>query len=130
MKKSNVFALIPIGVFVIFYLSFGIIFEYVLKIEMGFYSIPIVVVMKNGKATLLGSETLAGSSTNLLQEVRNLVSFGIPLETALSAVTEAPARAVRLDHQIGSIAVGLQADLLLLTPELELSAVYIDGKRI
>ena len=43
MKKSNVFALIPIGVFVIFYLSLGILFEYVMKIPMGFYNVPVVV---------------------------------------------------------------------------------------
>ncbi|MBR4882234.1 MAG: Na+/H+ antiporter NhaC family protein [Clostridia bacterium] len=43
MKKSNPFALIPIGVFVVFYLSLGIIFEYVMKISMGFYSVPVVV---------------------------------------------------------------------------------------
>ena len=44
MKKSNVWALLPIGVFVVLYLSLGIIFEYVLKISMGFYSVPIVVI--------------------------------------------------------------------------------------
>ncbi len=43
MKKSNAFALIPIGVFVVFYLSLGVIFEYVMKIPMGFYSVPVVV---------------------------------------------------------------------------------------
>ncbi len=43
MKKSNVLALIPIGVFVVFYLSLGIIFEYVMKIPMGFYNVPVVV---------------------------------------------------------------------------------------
>ncbi len=43
MKKSNASALIPIGVFVIFYLSLGVIFEYVMKIPMGFYSVPVVV---------------------------------------------------------------------------------------
>lgn len=43
MKKSNALALIPIGVFVIFYLSLGIIFEYIMKIPMGFYNVPIVV---------------------------------------------------------------------------------------
>ncbi len=43
MKKSNALALIPIGVFVVFYLSLGIIFEYVMKIPMGFYSVPVVV---------------------------------------------------------------------------------------
>ncbi len=43
MKKSNAFALLPIGVFVAFYLSLGIIFEYVMKIPMGFYNVPVVV---------------------------------------------------------------------------------------
>lgn len=43
MKKSNASALIPIGVFVVFYLSLGIIFEYIMKIPMGFYNVPVVV---------------------------------------------------------------------------------------
>ena len=43
-SKGNPIALLPIGVFVVLYLGMGIIFEYVLKIEMGFYNIPIVVV--------------------------------------------------------------------------------------
>jgi len=43
MKRSNALALIPIGVFIAFYLSLGIIFEYVMKIPMGFYSVPVVV---------------------------------------------------------------------------------------
>ncbi|MCQ2471230.1 MAG: Na+/H+ antiporter NhaC family protein [Clostridia bacterium] len=43
MKKGKVSALLPIGVFLVFYLGLGILFEYILKIEMGFYNIPIVV---------------------------------------------------------------------------------------
>ncbi|MDO5448580.1 MAG: Na+/H+ antiporter NhaC family protein [Clostridia bacterium] len=43
MKKGNPIALLPILVFLILYLGLGIIFEYVLKIPMGFYNIPIVV---------------------------------------------------------------------------------------
>ncbi|MGN0344598.1 MAG: Na+/H+ antiporter NhaC family protein [Lachnospiraceae bacterium] len=43
MKKGNWRALLPIGVFLIFYLGLGITFEYILKIPMGFYQIPIVV---------------------------------------------------------------------------------------
>lgn len=42
MKKSNPLALLPIGVFLVFYLGLGILFEYVMKIPMGFYNIPIV----------------------------------------------------------------------------------------
>ena len=44
MKKGNAGALLPIGVFLVLYLGLGILFEYVLKIPMGFYNIPIVVV--------------------------------------------------------------------------------------
>ncbi len=44
MKKGNPIALLPIGVFAVLYLTLGIVFEYVLKIEMGFYSIPVVAV--------------------------------------------------------------------------------------
>ena len=43
MNKSNYKALLPIGVFLLLYLGLGILFEYGLKIEMVFYSIPIVV---------------------------------------------------------------------------------------
>lgn len=43
MKKNNPKALLPIGVFLLLYLGLGIIFEYVMKIPMGFYNIPIVI---------------------------------------------------------------------------------------
>ena len=43
MKKGNFKALLPIGVFLVLYLGLGILFEYVLRIPMGFYNIPIVV---------------------------------------------------------------------------------------
>ena len=36
-------ALLPIAVFLVLYLGLGILFEYILKIPMGFYNIPIVV---------------------------------------------------------------------------------------
>ena len=43
MKTKKFKALLPIGVFLVLYLGLGIIFEYVMKIPMGFYNIPIVV---------------------------------------------------------------------------------------
>ena len=44
MKQGKWKALLPIGVFLVIYLGLGIVFEYVLKIPMGFYNIPIVVI--------------------------------------------------------------------------------------
>ena len=43
-KKSNPAALLPIGVFLVLYLGFGLVFEYVLKIPMGFYNVQAIVV--------------------------------------------------------------------------------------
>lgn len=44
MKKSNAWALLPIGVFILLYLGLGITFEYALKIPMGFYKVPIILI--------------------------------------------------------------------------------------
>lgn len=43
MKKGNPIALLPIGVFLVMYLGLGLLFEYGMKIPMGFYNIPIVI---------------------------------------------------------------------------------------
>ncbi len=44
MKKGRTIALLPILVFLVLYLGLGLLFEYGMKIPMGFYNIPIVVV--------------------------------------------------------------------------------------
>ena len=43
MKKGNVRALLPIGVFLAIYLGLGLTFEYGMKIPMGFYNVPIII---------------------------------------------------------------------------------------
>ena len=43
MKKGNPIALLPIGVFLAIYLGLGLLFEYGLKIPMGFYEVPIII---------------------------------------------------------------------------------------
>ena len=42
-QKSNPVALLPIGVFLILYLGLGITLEYIMKVPMGFYNVPIIV---------------------------------------------------------------------------------------
>ena len=42
--KSNPAALLPIGVFLVLYLGCGLLFEYGLKIEQGFYQTPAIVI--------------------------------------------------------------------------------------
>lgn len=40
VKKQNPIALLPIAVFLVLYLGLGILFEYVMKIPMGFIMCP------------------------------------------------------------------------------------------
>lgn len=44
IPQGNPKALLPIGIFLVLYLGFGILFEYVLHIEMGFYSVRAIVI--------------------------------------------------------------------------------------
>ena len=82
-----------------------------------------LVTVKDGRATLEDG-TIAGSVTNLHDELKNLVSWGIPLEEAVRAMTLTPAKEIGMDEEIGSIAVGKRADLVVLDENLEIVAVY------
>lgn len=84
------------------------------------------VVVKNGKATLPDG-TLAGSSVSVYDALKNCVRFGLPLEDVVYAATQAPAEAVGIDA--GVIAAGRSADLVLLDPQLNIQAVFVDGVR-
>lgn len=86
------------------------------------------ITMKNGKAVLTGTDTLAGSSIHLMDAVRRSVSFGISLEDAVFAATLAPARAIGMDRQIGSLDVGKYADMCILDKELNVKSVLINGR--
>lgn len=88
------------------------------------------ITMKDGKATLTGTDTIAGSSIHLMEGVRRSVSFGIKLEDAVYAATTAPARAINMSDTIGSIEKGKSADFCLLDKDLNVTDVYINGERM
>ncbi|MBP5159846.1 MAG: amidohydrolase family protein, partial [Lachnospiraceae bacterium] len=88
------------------------------------------ITVKNGKATLSGTDTLAGSSIHLMEGLRRSVAFGIPLEDAVYAASTAAAKAIRMDDKIGSLGVGKAADFVLLDEKLCVKAVYINGSKI
>jgi N-acetylglucosamine-6-phosphate deacetylase len=69
---------------------------------------------------------LAGSTLSMLDAVRNLHALGASFEAAVGAATEVPARALRA-HDVGRLAVGLPADIVVLTDELEVERVLVGG---
>ena len=60
---------------------------------------------------------LAGSTLTMIEAVRNLHSLGVPLEDAIGAATEVPARVLRLPA-LGRIGIGLPADVVVLGEDL------------
>ena len=55
---------------------------------------------------------------------------GVPLETVVRMASLTPARIAGFDRDLGSIAVGKRADLLVLDRELSVRTVYRDGHRV
>lgn len=82
------------------------------------------IVKISGGKCVLSDGTIAGSVTNLHQEVKNLVSYGVPFEQAVKSATLIPARAIGLDGEIGSIEAGKTADLVVLDGQLDVVSVW------
>lgn len=87
------------------------------------------VIVKNARAHLEDG-TIAGSTTNLFEEFRNLLSFSIPFEDALAACTINPARVIGADGICGSLEEGKNADIVFVDGSMNLKHVMIKGKMI
>lgn len=87
------------------------------------------VFMTDGLATLADG-TIAGSATCQAEGFRRAVKFGVPLESALKAATINPAKAAGLFDEVGSIAVGKRADVLVLGTDLHPEHIFIGGKEL
>lgn len=72
--------------------------------------------------------TLSGSNITMLQAVRNCVAHcHIALPDALKLASENPAKLMGLTQEMGFLNVGSRANLLLLSPELGLKKVLVEG---
>lgn len=73
---------------------------------------------------------LAGSALDMATAVRNTVNLlGLPLEEASRMASTYPAQFLGLDDRYGQIAVGYQADFVLLDDDLKVRATWIAGQR-
>jgi N-acetylglucosamine-6-phosphate deacetylase len=86
-----------------------------------------VITRRNGRLTR-GDGTIAGSDLDMATAVRNCVNaLGLPLEAALAMASRAPAEYLRLGSELGRIAAGYRADLVLLDDDLQVTETWIDG---
>jgi N-acetylglucosamine-6-phosphate deacetylase len=80
-------------------------------------------------APRLPDGTLAGSALTMDAAIRNVVGLGVPLATAVSAASTRPAELLGLADR-GAIAPGRRADLVALSPDLELEQLWIGGSNV
>ena len=70
---------------------------------------------------------LAGSTLTLDRALQHIVALGVPLIEAVRMVTLQPARRLGLGGKKGVIAVGADADIVILEPDLRLAGVMTRG---
>lgn len=77
----------------------------------------------------LESGSLAGSTLNLQQAIFNMINYlNIPIYDVVNMASLSPARAIKLDDDIGSIEVGKRADLVLFDSKINIKKVILGGK--
>src|SRR4051794_32480074 len=81
--------------------------------------------VENGVARR-ADRVLAGSTVSMIGAVRNLVALGACLEAALGAASEVPAR-IAGRPELGTLAPGSAADVVVLDDRLEIVRVLADG---
>ena len=85
------------------------------------------VYVRDGKA-LLADGTIAASTSNMYDELKNVISYGVPMKQAVKSATINPAKSIRVDDVTGSIKTGKLADLLVLDDELNIKLVMVRGQ--
>ncbi len=87
------------------------------------------VEVRDGRATIAGGGSIAGSTLTMEDAVRNAVRFlQISVQEAAGLAAHNPARLLGLAHRRGSVAAGLDADLVVLDEDLRVCGTLVGGE--
>lgn len=87
------------------------------------------VIVEDNVAKLPDRSAFAGSVATTIQLVKNMINLaGVPVVEAVKMMTATPARIMKADDQMGSIAVGKYADMVIFDDDINLHATIIGGK--
>jgi N-acetylglucosamine-6-phosphate deacetylase len=87
-------------------------------------------VVEGGACLLADRSALAGSAARMIDLIRTLVGVvEIPLHEAVTMAAENPARAIGLESK-GRLIVGADADLVVLSPDLQVLRTFAGGEEI
>ncbi|MEU6738763.1 N-acetylglucosamine-6-phosphate deacetylase [Streptosporangium sandarakinum] len=92
---------------------------------------PMKVEVTDGVARLAEGGSIAGSTLTMDAAFRRAVrEAGLSMTEAAEVTALTPARVLGLDDRLGSVSVGRQADLVVLTDDLEVAGVMRHGSWI
>ncbi len=88
------------------------------------------VTVRDGIARTDASGSIAGSTLTQDVALQRAVSAGVPLRDAVRALTLTPARAIGADAAFGRLIEGRVADAVLLSADLHVHRVWVQGAAI
>jgi len=84
----------------------------------------------SGGRLISDNGTLAGAHLDMASAVRNAVTLaGLSLDDALRAASLVPARFLGLAPERGTLTAGARADIVALTPDLDVVTTWLGGER-
>lgn len=87
-------------------------------------------ITEAGVCLLADRSALAGSASRMIDLVRTMVTkVGVPLHEAIGMATDTPAFALGLSNK-GQFKIGGHADLVVISPELEVTRTFVAGAEI
>ncbi len=87
-------------------------------------------VVSEGAGWVSDRSALAGSAARMIDLIRVVVQrVGVPLHEAIGMATANPARALGISTK-GRLAVGADADFVVLSPELEVRQTFVAARRV
>ncbi len=85
------------------------------------------VLIKNGVGFMPDMSSFAGSVACTDQLVRTMLKIGVPINQAVKMLSLNPAKLLHKDEELGSIAIGKRADLLIFDESIDMKYVFVDG---
>lgn len=88
------------------------------------------IIVKNGVSHLADTGALAGSTLTLDVAVANMLRLGVSLQDALRMASTNPAQSIGLGREYGTVALGYNADLVLLDDKLRVEKTFVGGVEV
>lgn len=87
------------------------------------------VIVEDGVAKMQDRSSFAGSVATADRLVRTMIKLAaVPLQEAVTMMTQTPARIMKIDNKKGSLAKGKDADILIFDEDINIKLTMVNGR--